>query len=127
LDNDGMLDNWEARHGLDTNTNDAALDPDKDGLTNIQEFQVRTNPKDQDADGDELPDKWETDHQLDSKVGTGSNGADGDPDHETLVNLDEFLHNTDPNDADSDNKIRRDRNHQILLATAVGFKSVSPD
>ena len=38
-DNDGMPDEWEARHGLNANSaNDASLDRDKDGYTNIEEF-----------------------------------------------------------------------------------------
>ena len=102
LDDDGMLDTWELAHGLDPAIDDSALDPDKDGLTNLQEFQLRTNPIKPDTDGDELPDGWEHDHQLDPNNRNGINGAGGDLEPDGLVNLDEFLHNTDPNDADTD-------------------------
>ena len=38
-DNDGMPDDWETKHGLNANSaNDASLDRDKDGYTNIEEF-----------------------------------------------------------------------------------------
>lgn len=37
-DNDGMGDSWENEHGLDVGTNDAALDIDNDGYTNIEEY-----------------------------------------------------------------------------------------
>lgn len=51
-DNDDMLDSWEITHGLVVGTNDAALDPDGDGLTNLQEFVVGTDPHAVDSDGD---------------------------------------------------------------------------
>lgn len=45
-DNDGMLDDWETRYGLSpTDAADAALDSDGDGVTNAQEFAVRSHPK----------------------------------------------------------------------------------
>jgi hypothetical protein len=43
-DNDGMPDVWENIYGLDPLTNDAALDADGDGVTNLMEFQSDTNP-----------------------------------------------------------------------------------
>ena len=43
-DNDGMTDAWETVYGLDPLTNDAALDADGDGVTNLNEFQSDTNP-----------------------------------------------------------------------------------
>ena len=49
-DNDGMPDAWEISHGL--NPNDAAdrdLDPDGDGLTNIREYQLGTDPQKADS------------------------------------------------------------------------------
>jgi len=55
-DNDGMDDTWETTHGLQVGTNDAAGDPDSDGLTNIQEFASNTDPKKADTDNDGLKD-----------------------------------------------------------------------
>lgn len=38
-DSDGIPDDWEIKHGLNAhNANDASLDRDKDGYTNIEEF-----------------------------------------------------------------------------------------
>jgi hypothetical protein len=45
-DADHLPDLWEAAHGLDPKANDANLDPDHDGLTNLQEYLAGTDPQD---------------------------------------------------------------------------------
>jgi hypothetical protein len=46
-DGDGLPDDWEITFGFDRlNPIDAALDADGDGLTNLQEYQMGTNPRD---------------------------------------------------------------------------------
>ena len=56
-DGDGVPDDYELSHGLDANNSlDAQEDPDRDGLTNVQEFQLGTDPHNRDVDGDELSD-----------------------------------------------------------------------
>jgi hypothetical protein len=73
-DGDGMPDDWETANGLDPNDpTDDVLDPDSDGLTNLEEYNYNTDPNDDDSDDDGLNDGDEVD-----------------------------TYNTDPNDADSD-------------------------
>ncbi len=45
-DSDGMPDVWEDANGLKKFVNDAALDADSDGLTNLEEFTAGTDPQD---------------------------------------------------------------------------------
>jgi hypothetical protein len=59
-DSDGILDWWEVAYGLDPfNESDADLDPDLDGLTNLQEFLNYSKPNINDTDGDSLGDGFE--------------------------------------------------------------------
>ncbi|MBM75442.1 MAG: hypothetical protein CMK59_08565 [Proteobacteria bacterium] len=44
-DHDNMGDAWEQGYGLDTNTDDSSLDLDEDGLTNLEEFYLQSNPQ----------------------------------------------------------------------------------
>jgi len=70
-DGDGMPDQWEIQYGLDPNDpSDAALDTDKDGLTNLEEYKVKnvygksTNPNSADTDNDSFADKIEMDGET---------------------------------------------------------------
>jgi hypothetical protein len=44
-DNDAIPDAWETAHGLRPGVNDAALDPDADLMTNLQEYLAGTDPQ----------------------------------------------------------------------------------
>ncbi len=75
-DNDGIPDDAELRLGLNPrDRTDALLDPDQDGLTNLQEFQPGTNINSPDTDTDGL-----TDGQEVLRYGTNAILADTDGD-----------------------------------------------
>jgi hypothetical protein len=72
-DGDGMLDTYETENGLNLAVNDAALDKDGDGLTNLAEFQKGTRADKVDTDGDGLSDAVET--NTGTYVGTTNTGT----------------------------------------------------
>ncbi len=57
-DNDGLPDEWENKYKLNTmDPSDAILDLDNDGLNNLEEFLINTDPTNPDTDNDGLNDK----------------------------------------------------------------------
>lgn len=91
-DDDAMLDAWEKKNGLDPTIDDSGLDDDGDGLTNLQEFQLGTDPRSKDSDGDGMPDHWEYEQGLDpTDALDGTNDRDGDG----FSNSEEYLAGTD--------------------------------
>jgi hypothetical protein len=101
-DGDDMLDGWEYRHGLNVLIDDTALDLDRDGLTNLQEYNMGLEPNNFDTDRDLLGDGWEYGWGLDPDSDVGNDGKDGDPDLDGLSNFLEQVYGTDPTTADTD-------------------------
>jgi hypothetical protein len=77
----------------------AEIDEDKDGLSNLQELQYGTNPKEKDSDFDGMPDGWEVKYKVNPLDYTD---AMSDPDEDKLTNLEEFQYKTDPQNPDTD-------------------------
>lgn len=118
-DGDGMPDWWETRYGLSLNINDAAGNPDNDGLSNLGEYYAGGNPhaaEDSspvasfsgvflvdtggrlfDTDGDGLPDWWEKLYFNDPRVAL----ATGDQDGDGHSNYAEFVSGSNPLDEQS--------------------------
>ena len=99
-DGDGMPDWWEEQYGLDAqDATDAGLDPDADGLTNLEEFAAGTDPFSADTDGDGMPDGWEVEMGM-CPFYAGNAHADSDGDG--LDDIEECYAGTDARRADSD-------------------------
>jgi endoglucanase len=90
-DGDQLDDTWEELHQMDPTYMNTNFDLDGDKLTNLQEFQIGTNPNSaHDHNQNGIPDDWETFYKM---VG----GPDDDPDGDGLTNAEEFYYGTDPN------------------------------
>ncbi len=93
-DNDGMPDSYESANGLNPNDPlDAGQDPDSDGLSNLQEFNLGTDLRNSDTDNDGMPDAYESANGLNPNDPLD---AGQDPDNDGLSNLQEFNLGTDP-------------------------------
>lgn len=92
---DGIPDDWKIAHGFSvTDPTVAGADTDGDGLTNLQEFQLGTDPRNPDTDGDGLSDGQE--------VKLGTNPLNPDTDGDGLSDGDEVRLGTNPLKADTD-------------------------
>ncbi|HAL91661.1 MAG TPA: hypothetical protein DCM68_01390, partial [Verrucomicrobia bacterium] len=107
-DGDGLSDGY----GEDKNFDGlVAGDTDADRVWDGGETWMETDPLNPDTDGDGLPDGWEVRYGLDPLDPTGANGADGNPDGDTYldvelveqpyVNLLEYQNGTNPMEPDS--------------------------
>jgi N-acetylmuramoyl-L-alanine amidase len=119
IDRDGIPDRIEQKHRMWRDHNNDGVrtpaetfyilnpfrhqtpadDSDHDGITDLQEVALGTDPGMADTDGDLIPDGWERDHGLDP---LNPSDAAEDPDGDGLTNLDEYRYNTDPHKADTD-------------------------
>jgi hypothetical protein len=68
-DGDGLPDDWEIAHGLNPGFDDASLDSDGDGLTNLEEYLRGTDPFNPDTDGDGILDGEDRETDSDSQGG----------------------------------------------------------
>ncbi len=93
-DGDGLPDDWELLYFPDL-SHDGLADSDGDGLSDLQEFQNRTNPIVPDSDGDGLLDGEEVNE-------FGTDPTDPDTDHDGLDDGDEAALGSLPLDPDSD-------------------------
>lgn len=99
-DRDGMPDSFETRFGLAVlDPADASQDRDGDGLSNVQEYRLQTDPTRADTDGGGVADGEETRLGLDPL-----DPADdaGDPDLDGLSTPEEVRLGTNPVVADTD-------------------------
>ncbi len=94
-DGDGITDIDELALGTDPRN----ADSDGDGLTDGDEQARGTDPLNSDSDNDGLPDVWEVCYNLDPlSAADAADDADGDG----LTNTEEYLLGTDPSNPDSD-------------------------
>lgn len=84
---------------------DPTTDSDRDGLSDIDEQNMKLRIEHSDFDGDLLPDGWEVQNGLNPK---SSADANLDPDGDGLTNLQEWKYNTNPHNANSDGDSKND-------------------
>jgi ABC-type transport system substrate-binding protein len=89
-DFDLMPDGWEVGNGLNPLIDDASIDFDLDGLTNLQEYQYNTDPQNTDTDSDGLLDGEE--------IVEGTNPLAPDTDEDGFTDKEEIDAGTDPLD-----------------------------
>jgi len=100
-DNDGLPDDYEIANGLNPNDPiDAAEDQDVDGLSALEEFNLGTNPNQNDTDDDGISDGEEV---VAGEDGFITNPLNRDSDGDGLSDGLEVQVGTDPNDASSRN------------------------
>jgi len=80
-------------NGQNPLSDNADDDDDSDGISNKYEYFTGTDPRKNDTDCDDMPDKWEVMNGLDPE----SANADGDLDYDGVTNYDEYNAGTDPN------------------------------
>ena len=85
LDGNGLADAWETRYVGEVGRMESGDDPDKDGLSNLDESRLGTDPQNRDTDGDGASDRAE------SRAGTDPLSAQSVP-SATEARTDEYTH-----------------------------------
>jgi len=143
-DNDGMPDSFEQAYGFNPfDSADAGQDTDNDGLTNLREYEIGTDPNNDDSDGDGIKDGVDpepidansTDYDNDGMTNNFENlyglnqydasDADLDSDLDGLSNLQEFDVGTNPNNADTDGDGIIDGEDSAPIDDTVGDNQVA--
>ena len=136
-DNDGIPLWWETAFQQDPDDPaDAAFDPDLDGRTNLQEFQDKTQPFDDDTDDDGLNDGEEASAMTDPLNGDtdgdglsdgvevedlGTDPLSSDTDGDGMDDQSEVLYGLDPLVDDADEDVDNDlltNGTEIILGTS---------
>lgn len=159
-DGDSLGDNWENFYFGDLTTADNTTNSDTDGLSDLEEWNYflssarminpldddtdsdtlsddaevnthDTDPTSNDSDSDDLPDGYEILNNLDPNLNSGNDGANGDPDLDTLDNITEFGLGTHPNKDDTDEdgyKDSAENNSGFWFnKTSTGTDPLNPD
>jgi len=139
-DTDGLPNGWETEHGLDPrDPDDATADADNDGLTNVDEYQLGTDPTVADTDGDgtsDADDLFPTDGAETADAdgdGIGDN-ADTDDDNDGLLDVLEDgngngrvdVAETDPFNSDTDGDGTSDGDEDANLNGCVEAGETDP-
>ncbi|MBI5674213.1 MAG: PD40 domain-containing protein [Nitrospirae bacterium] len=90
------------------------LDDDNDGLSNLREGILGTDPEKADTDNDGLSDGWEVHNNLNPLVNDANEDADGDG----LTNLREYQSGTNPHNSDTDGDGLNDKDDAFPLNPA---------
>lgn len=91
-DKDGMPDLWEQQYNLNYNSvADAPLDPDNDGLTNLDEYLAGTNPFEADTDNDGYDDGFEKTFGKDPNAPANSPFDDVTPENQFYQSILNFF------------------------------------
>jgi hypothetical protein len=84
-------DEWLDTDGDKVGDN-ADTDDDNDGLSDLEELAIGTDPRNDDTDHDAMTDGWEVSNRLNPLSDDSAQDLDGDG----LTNLEEYLADTDP-------------------------------